>query len=210
MPNKYSHAQVVSHYESRGLISFPHRSTPRPANTEPSHSERKARPSASAVKGPSSPPRTPLPPLPLPSPCPPTAHDGESVTSSSHRPTPSVITEIYAPEQPSVDTRDRVPIQSRLDPQNAQISPVTTTGSSLTSETSYLAEATPRTSVSSVGESTGKRRDETGNGKVGGFTIFVLVHVRRGELTISSVRSLDHRDPQTAMIHRGGRRAMVA
>ena len=180
MPNKYSHALVLSHYESCGLISFPDRDKPRPTNTEPSHSERKkkkkkeeeAHPSSSAARVPSSPPLTPLPPLP-PSPCPPSSHHGDSVPSSSLRSTPSIITEIYAPDQPSLASQNPVPLQSGLEPEGPQISPVTTKGNSLTSETSYPADATPRTSVSSVRESTGKGVIETGNDKVGSFTFFV-------------------------------------
>lgn len=178
MPNKYSHALVLSHYEACGLISFPDRDKPRPTNPEPSHSERKtktkkkAHPSSSAARVPSSPPRTPLPPLP-PSPCPSTAHGGHSVPSSSHRSTPSIITEIYAPDQPSLASQHPVTLQSGLEPEGPQISPVTTKGNSLTSETSYPADATPRTSISSVRESTGKKGDGAGNDKVGGFTFFV-------------------------------------
>lgn len=174
MPNKYSHALVLSHYESRGLISFPHRHKPRPTNTEPSHFERKKKshPSTSAAKVPSSPPRTPLPPLP-PSPCLPTTQDEDSVPSTSHRSTPSIVTEIYAPEQPSGIRSDPAAFQSSSEPEGGQISPITTKGNSLTSETSYPAEATPRTSVSSVRESASKGGDETGNVKVGGFTLFV-------------------------------------
>lgn len=178
MPNKYSHALVLSHYESRGLISFPDRPKPRPTNTEPSHSERKrkkkkkAHPSSRAAGVPSSPPGTPLPPLP-PSPCPPTTRDEDVVPSSSHRSTPSIVTEIYAPDEPSVPSKNPPTLQSSLEPEDAQISPVTTTGNSLTSETSYSLEATPRTSVSSVRESTSQGGDETGNDKVRGFILSV-------------------------------------
>lgn len=181
MPNKYSHALVLSHYESRGLISFPDRHKPRPTNTEPSHSERekkekkeekkKVHPSSFAARVPSTPLRAPLPPAP-PSPCPPTTRDEDAVPSSSHRSTPSIVTEIYVPDQPS-EPQDPVPLRSRLELEEAQVSPVTTEGNSLTSETSYPPEATPRTSVSSVRESTGQRGDETGNDKVGGFTLSV-------------------------------------
>lgn len=166
MPNKYSHALVLSHYESRGLISFPHRHKPRPsANAEPLHSEPN-RHQSPTISLPSSPPRTPLPPLP---PLPSTAKDGDA-RPSSHRSTPSTITEIYAP-QPSAAPLHPSTLPSKPVPQSAQTSPTDTKGNSLTSEVSSLGEATPRTSVSSGSRGSTRKDAETGNGRVSRFQV---------------------------------------
>lgn len=193
MPNKYSHALVLSHYESRGLISFPHRNPPDIA--EPFDSEPTLHPSFNVhqVSVPSSPPRAPLPPLP------PThreeTHREDSITSSpsSHRATPSIITEIYAPE-PLTDSLKLESLQLESEPQDGKISSVETKWNTLTSEASSLVEETPRTSVSSVRASTRKDVDWE-DGRVG-----VSYPCAWRELMIAShfsLRMLSPRDPQT-------------
>ena len=180
MPHKYSHALVLSHYESRGLISFPHshphrhrhrhRHTPQtpqsPPHVEPDNSEGKPHRLPPTAEIPSSPPRTPLPPLP---PLLPLTTGDEDLVLSSHRSTPSIITEIYAPES-SAESLDSTALHSDSKPQDAQISPTTTEGTtSLTSEVSSRGEETPRTSVSSVRLLT-RQDGETRRDKVSGFT----------------------------------------
>jgi hypothetical protein len=160
MPNKYSHAWVLSHYESRGLISFPHRTqsdTPDPFDSDPT-----LHPSFPVRQGtvPSSPPRAPLPPLP------PTHRQGSITPSSFHRATPSIITEIYAPE-PLTGLLKLESLQLESEPRGGQTSSTETKWNHLTSEASSLVEETPRTSVSSVRAST--RKDVAwGDGRVRG------------------------------------------
>ncbi len=168
MPNKYSHALVLSHYESRGLISFPSRYQPQPVIDEALDPEPTLHLHSSHLGRPSSPPRTPLPPLP---PLPPITHHDEEAPSSpsSHRSTPSTITEIYAPKPLTVPLPPTLP-RVRLEPQeDARRSPPPTTRNSLTSEASSAVNVTPRTSVSSV-KASPRIGDNTGDSQVGSFT----------------------------------------
>lgn len=96
MANKYSHALVLSHYESRGLINFPN--TPSSTFVVPLLSHSKASNACRADSG-SSPVRTSRSSTPQAP-----ARTSDKYFPSPHRSTASVVTEIYAPERQSTPT----------------------------------------------------------------------------------------------------------
>lgn len=182
MPNKYSHAFVLAHYESRGWISLRHQYKSKPADEKPCNSEvKRFQPPSTAV--PSSSPSAPLPPLPPLAPLSLTTVDGDSVPSV-HRATPSIITEIYAPEEDWAGPLKSITLQSRLEPQTPpKTSPTTTKGNSLTSEVSSRWEETPRTSLSSIRALSTGKEDESNRNQMNGFHIS-QTSVKRGQLTL--------------------------
>ncbi|KAL8698204.1 MAG: hypothetical protein Q9201_006702 [Fulgogasparrea decipioides] len=101
MPNRYSHALVLSHYESLGFISRPTRSSSRPSSTTSLLSFDLDPPSSSDDS--TAPSLTPSPGL---------SESSASSTVSSldeapqqqslHSASSSIVTEIYAPQSPTV------------------------------------------------------------------------------------------------------------
>ncbi|MCJ1469059.1 hypothetical protein MMC07_007691 [Pseudocyphellaria aurata] len=167
MPNKYSHALVISHYQSRGLIRFPH--SPPSSYVAPLPVESRLRVT------PKSPP--PKSPSPVTNDVAPNVAPNEQSRSSTPmepavtiEPTPSlrtssITTEIYAPKRTSSPSYNPRPISP--DPSLASLSftdldagfeeefsvgtsPLSTTASA---ESSSVVRSTPRSSVSPIPES---------------------------------------------------------
>lgn len=158
MPNKYSHALVLSHYQSRGLIKFP-QSPPSPYVAPlPVESRLRVKPRsqtpATDGRAPMDQARSSTPPEP--------AVTVEPATT--HQPTPSIITEIYAPERkaspnprqsvspdPSLTSLSIVNLDTELeDDVSCGHNSLTT---STSARSSSMIRSTPRSSVSTVAES---------------------------------------------------------
>lgn len=159
MPNKYSHALVLSHYQSRGLIKFPQ--TPPSPYVAPLPVESRLR-----VKPKSQEPATDGPPSVDESRPTPVEPAVTVKPAPLHRPTPSIVTEIYAPERTSTPPQDpprpnsptsslsslsTLNLDSEFDDELSSGSHSLTTPTSARS--SSLVWSTPRSSVSPIPES---------------------------------------------------------
>lgn len=158
MPNKYSHALVLSNYESRGLIKFPH--SPPSSYVAPLPVEARLR-VGSRSQTPVTDGRALVDQSRSITPLEPTA---AIESPQTHRPTPSIITEIYAPERTSPRHKRRQSISP--DPSLASLSILDSDWeedgmsfgtNSLTTSTSArsssVMRSTPRSSVSPILES---------------------------------------------------------
>lgn len=159
MPNKYSHALVLSHYQSRGLIKFPH-SPPSPYVAPlPVESRLCVKPRSQTPATDGRPPidhtRSTTPQEP--------AVTVQPITT--HRPTPSIITEIYAPERkaspnphqsispdPSLTSLSIVNLDTELEEEEFSGGDNSLT-TSTSARSSSMIRSTPRSSVSTVAES---------------------------------------------------------
>ncbi|KAL8750508.1 MAG: hypothetical protein Q9199_007022 [Rusavskia elegans] len=117
MPNRYSHAFVLSHYETKGLITLPPRPlSPPPASLSPSDLEPYApnggddryAPSLNAVPALSDASTTS------------TASSSGELPKPSHSNSSSIITEIYAPQALSVHSIPTTYVPAEDDPQDAR------------------------------------------------------------------------------------------
>ena len=159
MPSKYSHAFVLSHYQSRGLIKFPQAPSSPYVAPQPVESI----------------PRVKLKSRKLATDDPPQVDESQHTTvepavtikpASFHQPTPSIITEIYAPERtlsPLQDLpRPNSPVSSLSslsifspdsefdDESLSGTNPLTT---STSARSSSFMRSTPRSSISPILES---------------------------------------------------------
>lgn len=99
MPNKYSHALVLSHFQSRGLIKFPQAPpspyvAPLPVESRLRIKPKSQQPATDDLFPADESSPTPVEPAVTVKPAP------------SHRSTPSIVTEIYAPERTSTPPQD--------------------------------------------------------------------------------------------------------
>lgn len=170
MPNRFSHAIVLSDLASRGLINFPSPSDQPPfADDSTLHIEPRARSGKiREASVPTSPPKRPLPPTPE------EVSDTETIRSkpSSRQATPSVITEIYAPESalvpPSTPTISNRPPETAshgavsVDEEVVKLPP----GSDSLSSSLHEVTPTPTTMVSPVKRSTPFTGSEQVNSEV--------------------------------------------
>lgn len=114
MPNKYSHALVLSHYESKGFIDSPRRP---PSPRYASHFSHSYRPNTGSSQSAATPPLSAVPGLTCDSSTTSTASSLKDIPQRSLHSVPSsVVTEVYAPQSPSfpADEPSTVPEADRM------------------------------------------------------------------------------------------------